>query len=557
MRVSIGFLTRRERGAPARRSVEADAQVLRVGRGAANEIALPDLRVPLVAAEISGGAAGLRIKATVPGSVLLGGRPVVEAAIGASDEIRIGPYRLATEPPAAGFDAAVVVELVDPAEDDLQRLKRTSRVGLERTRLGKRLPSWLLFLLIAAFGLALPIVSYTTWGPSSGATAPKPEWSRIADLSWNVGEVSDAHKHFSADCGACHLQSFASVPDKACLDCHTGVPGHAGPTASKTAGLDSASCGDCHVEHRGAKGSIIADDRLCIDCHGREGGKMAGSSLSPVAGFPTGHPAFRVTVVKAAVGPVLERVALSGPVPPRNLETLKFPHDAHLKKAGVVSPRGLTKLDCAACHQPDAGRQGFRPTSFETDCAWCHTLKFDAKAPGRSVPHGAAAAVRPYLEDAYSRIALQGGDAEIPAPFQRRRVGEAVPETERLEMRAWVDARVAEALDLVFDPRRGCGSCHIATRSGDSFTVAPVVILDSHLPKTRFDHNQHETMACGQCHKAEQSASSADVLMPDIDNCAGCHGPPTATLKVPSGCISCHGFHLHGMEAMAKTRQER
>lgn len=557
MRVAIGFITRRERGSPARRSVEVDAPVVRIGRGAANEIALPDLRVPLVAAEISGGGPGLRLKTLAPGHVSVGGRPASDAALAPGDEIRVGPYRLAVEPPADGIDAALAVELVEPSEDDLQRLKRNSRVGLERTRLGKRMPSWVLFLLIFALGLVVPIVSYTTWGPSSEATSPKPDWARVADLSWNVGEVSDAHKHFSADCGACHRAAFASVPDQACLDCHTGVPGHASATASKTAGLDTASCGGCHEEHRGPKGSVVKDDRLCIDCHGRDGGKMAGSSLSPVAGFPVGHPAFRVTVVKAAAGPVLERVALSGPVPPRNLENLKFPHDAHLKKAGVVSPRGLTKLECSSCHQPDAGRQGFRPTSFETDCAWCHTLKFDAKAPGRSVPHGSADAVRPYLEDVYSRIALQGGDAEIPAPFQRRRVGEPVPEAERLEMLAWVDKRVSEALDLVFDPRRGCGSCHIATREGGKFSVAPVVVLDTHLPKTRFDHSQHETMACGQCHKAEQSASAADVLMPDIDNCAGCHGPPNAALKVPSGCISCHGFHLHGMEAMAKTRQER
>jgi hypothetical protein len=36
-----------------------------------------------------------------------------------------------------------------------------------------------------------------------------------------------------------------------------------------------------------------------------------------------------------------------------------------------------------------------------------------------------------------------------------------------------------------------------------------------------------------------------------------CHGAANATLKVPSDCTSCHGFHIHGTAPMTKIRQER
>ena len=562
MRAELGYLTRRERGAPARRAVEIDAPVLRAGRSDAGEIVLPDLRVGLVAAELDAQADGLRLRATGATDIRVNGKPVRDARLAPGDEIRIGPYRLALEPPGPGVDVALAIELVDAAEDDLRRLRRTSVVGLEATRLGKRLPSWILFLLVVTLGLALPIVSFVGWGPQAARQAAehpvaKPAWTRVADLSWNVGEVSDAHKHFSASCGDCHRKAFASVPDQACLACHAQIPAHASANAARSAGLDTAGCGDCHTEHRGANASVLRDDRLCTDCHRETGGRMAETGLRPVASFPDGHPAFRVTVLKDAAGPVFERVDLTGgPAPPRSLATLKFPHDAHLKQTGVLSPSGLVKLDCGTCHEPDAGRLGFRPIAFATDCASCHSLKFDPKAPGRSVPHGDPKAVRPYLEDVYSRLALDGGDAEAPSPVARLRVGQTMTEADRLEIRQWVRQRVDAALGLVFDPRRGCGACHIATTEGGSPSVAPVVILDSHLPKTRFDHGRHDTMECGQCHKAGTSAASSDVLMPDLDTCVACHGAADAARKVPSTCISCHDFHRHGLGPMAKTRQE-
>jgi predicted CXXCH cytochrome family protein len=558
MRAELGYITRRERGAPARRTVEADAPVLHLGRGPGNEVGLPDLRVALIAAELSPDAGGMRLRATAPGDVRVNGKSTTNALVVSGDEIRIGPYKLTLDTPGAGYDAAIAIELVDPPGDDLARLRKTSRIGLERTRLGKRLPSWMLFLLLVVFGLAIPVGSFLGWGPQRADHAvPKPGWTRVADLSWTVGEISDAHKHFAADCGACHQRAFASVPDSACAACHTGLPGHATGDAVRKAGLDNAGCGDCHTEHRGAQASILRDDRLCTDCHTGGDGRMAGSHLRAVTGFPEGHPPFRVTVLKDTTGPVLERVDLSGPTPPKNLATLKFPHDAHLKTGGVLSPKGLVKLDCASCHAPDAGRQGFLPTRFETDCGWCHTLKFDPKAPERTVPHGDPEAVHAYLRDAYARIALEGGDAEIAAGLPRLRVGQPVTEAERLELRAWVQQRVDAAVDLVFDPRRGCGSCHIATRKGATVSIEPVIVLDSHLPKTRFDHGQHFTMGCGECHKAEQSTSSSDVLIPNLDTCVACHGAANATLKVPSDCTSCHGFHIHGTAPMTKIRQER
>ena len=48
---------------------------------------------------------------------------------------------------------------------------------------------------------------------------------------------------------------------------------------------------------------------------------------------------------------------------------LKFPHDVHLAPAGVKSPRGDVRLECASCHLPDAAGVRFEPVSMQAHCA--------------------------------------------------------------------------------------------------------------------------------------------------------------------------------------------
>ncbi len=51
-------------------------------------------------------------------------------------------------------------------------------------------------------------------------------------------------------------------------------------------------------------------------------------------------------------------------------------------------------------------------------------------------------------------------------------------------------------------------------------------------------------MKCADCHDAEQSKQSGDVLMPTIDECKKCHNATEG--KARSDCLECHGYHDHG-----------
>ena len=109
--------------------------------------------------------------------------------------------------------------------------------------------------------------------------------------------------------------------------------------------------------------------------------------------------------------------------------------------------------------------------------------------------------------------------------------------------------------------RSVCGICHemseTVTADAISWDVKPVLVTDRWLPKGLFHHGSHDNMQCSACHKAETSTQATDVLLPQIGLCQQCHGGEEATDRVPSGCISCHGFHFEGLPAMAPAADER
>src|SRR5262249_47838679 len=75
--------------------------------------------------------------------------------------------------------------------------------------------------------------------------------------------------------------------------------------------------------------------------------------------------------------------------------------------------------------------------------------------------------------------------------------------------------------------------------------IAPIHVTTAWMPKAHFDHSKHRTSECKECHAAEKSTKSADVLMPDITTCRKCHaGGTPMPERVTSTCISCHDFHL-------------
>ena len=65
-----------------------------------------------------------------------------------------------------------------------------------------------------------------------------------------------------------------------------------------------------------------------------------------------------------------------------------------------------------------------------------------------------------------------------------------------------------------------------------------------------FNHGKHKDVSCAECHAADTSMKSSDVLLPKIEGCQTCHGGEQATDKIPSTCISCHGFHRDDVAIM-------
>jgi hypothetical protein len=59
-----------------------------------------------------------------------------------------------------------------------------------------------------------------------------------------------------------------------------------------------------------------------------------------------------------------------------------------------------------------------------------------------------------------------------------------------------------------------------------------------------FDHEAHKQQNCSDCHAANRSNASADLLLPDLKSCRDCHlGESARKAKVPSGCAMCHSYH--------------
>ena len=53
---------------------------------------------------------------------------------------------------------------------------------------------------------------------------------------------------------------------------------------------------------------------------------------------------------------------------------------------------------------------------------------------------------------------------------------------------------------------------------------------------------------CADCHRAQSSDRTSDVLIPDLAKCATCHGQPTTKIAAAddADCATCHSFHAPG-----------
>jgi Cytochrome c7 and related cytochrome c len=532
--------------AQAKRTVAAEW--IRVGRNASCEIHLPDPRIALEQGMIVNRDGLVYIEGEA-GSQDITRKSVRSVRLKPGEPLDIGPYRLEALPAPPGYDGAVAVELAHPLETAPGLDSRTARRTVASLGLSKRSVAWvgafaivlLFFLLPASRVLDLP------WRHEL-AGAP------VGDRAWNPGPVMLAHQPIENQCSACHEIAFQHVKNGACLQCHAKVAGHVAPAMSAAALFAATRCTGCHTEHKGVKTTHRDDDGFCVDCHRDIHGKAHGAGSMNVADFATAHPAFRLTVPQADA---TRRVRPDGRIPVKQQSHLKFPHGVHLDAKGVKSPsKGVVRLECASCHEPDASRRMFEPISMAKHCQECHRLEIEPAVTAREAPHGKPADAVAMIEEFYATLALKG----VPDSFQKafgvpgegllRRVG--ATEGERQDALRLATRKAHQVAVDLFEVRV-CKTCHEVEReargkaAAPSWRIAPVRAANRWMPGARFDHRSHAQSKCADCHDVARSKSGDDVAMPGIETCRECHGgshPQSG--KVTSNCLLCHDFHESG-----------
>ncbi|ODU31750.1 MAG: hypothetical protein BGP24_18820 [Lysobacterales bacterium 69-70] len=524
--------------------------VLSIGRAADQAIFLSDIRAALNHARVTALSPGrYTVESLILAGIRVNGELTYSANVGAGAVVEIASTRIVLLDPPRDFEAAVEISTLDKTEQEAAKARRAKPTSLKETWLGKRAPSWILFLLVLGFGLLLPAATHFV--PGLGKLLGHAGLPTTA--SWNPGPLDAAHRFFGDDCKQCHQTPFLTVRDTACTSCHTQMAAHADPARFNLPQLGEARCGSCHQDHLGLNGMVNTDQKLCANCHTDLKTRTQNASELPDArDFGKTHPEFRVRLpawdTNGRFAPQLTTLTAGL----KENSGLKFNHAKHLEP-NLNAPSGRRTLTCASCHQPDAGGLAMKPVDFESMCHDCHTLGFDTFAPDRQVPHAKVAEVVYMLDDYYARRALEGGYTEASAPGfvqQRRRPGEApLSQQQTIEALSWARDKSRQVADSVFTGR-ACVTCHTVTRPnaagstpGTGWQIAPVRVSGIWYGEAKFTHAKHSTMDCKDCHKAAESKSASDLLIPDIANCRQCHAGANGGSKVASTCVDCHRYH--------------
>src|SRR5437899_5053064 len=221
MKILVISVTRNRKGQAVRAEHAVEGELLRIGRGTQCEIHLPDPRVALFHAAVFKQGDGVYIHAP-EADLAVNKQSEREALLAPDARVDLGPYELMVEPPPAGYDLALAIDLALPLPDDLAEIRANSRTTLEKTVLSKRTPAWTLAVVVALLFLALPVIN-ALLPPLRTVTVNLPV---TPDQSWNPGPLSTGHQAFGRNCSACHETPFVRVRDRACTECHKKTPGH-------------------------------------------------------------------------------------------------------------------------------------------------------------------------------------------------------------------------------------------------------------------------------------------------------------------------------------------
>ena len=549
MQTRIRHIARRRKGIVTESEKLFDKQTISIGRATDQDIFLTDPGVSYNHARLSilpdGGISVTSISRI---GFYNAGQFVQNCMIRRSGEILFGTHNIKIN--LDEKNALVDITIEKMAEDIVQaQSEKMLPTRLEQTWLSRRRMSWIGFLLVLALALGLPMLGYFDQQANEVMKAYKVPGDEV----WLSGTISSPHQHFASDCKQCHQKPFEKVQGKACIACHGDTRLHADPDNFALPELQTSRCTICHKEHSGSENLIQTRQNLCTACHESLSG-MVETDLKDIADFSKNHPQFRASLMPHGSmrddESAWKRISLDDPAL-RHETGLVFPHDLHLDKEGVKGPRGLEKLQCSSCHQSDASENYMQPINMEKHCQSCHRLEFDPDDLERELPHSDLKNLRKMLNEYYSLSALRGNYSD--ANEQRRRPGKPLTRREQEVALQWA-LQKAEQVAVEVVEFRSCNLCHTVERDPGSdlgWRIPEVNTSQKRwLPKAAFTHEKHKNTACVDCHAADQSSQSEQVLLPKVAVCQQCHGGQQTKNRLQSGCIDCHKFHQPGQLLM-------
>ena len=547
------------------RDIEVSAEIITIGSSADRIIQFLGANVAAEHAELRQRDGNIEIVCKQGSTAVINDSEVRTAKLAPGDIVEVGNNILTFIDPPVGFDVAIQIE-VDTGID-AGVFEKAFQTEVDQLWVSNRVVAWVLSIVILGVGFLLPL-------QQAGRADNELVLAELipSDALWTSGPLHPAHELAIGDnCKACHQVFFERVKDAACLECHVDIADHVDMTKPISHPiLDSAPrCATCHREHNEPDPHlIIRADVLCVDCHGNTDQFAIDNLLAQVSGFSeSAHPEFDAKLLMSVAtaggtGMVFEwRTTEESVVTATEASNLKFPHDTHLDPMLVTSQNSGDRLECKHCHKLSLDRQHFVPITMETVCIECHELTFDAQMPDRQLPHGEPLEAMIALEGQYLRN-FSDPDTPLEAVV-RRRLPDRHDDDQDCIGTAFecASAAAAQAINEQFTIR-GCVSCHVVTdsESEDVYTryqVFPVRLTTDYFPAGRFDHYSHQVMredsgdaACLQCHAAQDSSKSSDLLIPGIETCLDCHSEVAEPVRVNLQCIHCHSYHPFGSAYM-------
>lgn len=280
--------------------------------------------------------------------------------------------------------------------------------------------------------------------------------------------------------------------------------------------------------------------RECTGCHSRQ---VDGSSLLPVKSFAD-HPQFQVPVGILGNGEY-EYIPISEYKGESSLSHITFPHKTHLSKQLDKPGGGAVQLECSSCHSWNSEGE-IKRVNFDDNCAECHRPTIP-NSDRVTLPHGDLESLVSHVKKYYSSVTVDSTLLEKPGNRRSlRRPGQKQPilKTEQKSPRSFKQMSDSAIKEIVY--YTGCNTCHeiMNESGGDSGLSMQVKAIDKvrWYNKAVFSHETHSEN-CSDCHAAESSESSFDLLLPEISTCQNCHGGHFGlTSTAPSDCVTCHQF---------------